>query len=320
MKYLISLSILLFFKLAQAASCDTVDLREKLGPIQNQDGTGLCYAYTTADIVSYKLGKQVSPVDIALQYVKRRDDLMYRAEGQKYLNEISSERRKDIFHGGWVRYALKYSQDAGFCEDSKINSNDFRTKRELFRGLVNLNQLSMHQYNLSGADSSVCSKFAEIQKVFPGVSIADIQNTANNSNLMDVGANVADKACEPRFKSTTPMRFKNLSNEGARDEILTSSQFNEIDNVLAKQQPVSISLKMDKLYNFGKSSIASQPRHAITLAGRKINPATGKCEYILKNSWGPECDRYYKVRCERGYMFVPEDIFKQVVYGADYIE
>lgn len=322
MKYLMAfLFLTLSLHYAKAGSCETVDLRDQLGPILNQDGAGLCYAYTTADIVSFKLGKRVSPVDIALQYVKRRDELMYRKGlNALYLNEINNDRQDDIAHGGFVRYALNYSQDAGYCDDSKINSNDFRTNRELFRGLVNLNQLSLQQYSLSNANSATCSKFAQIQNIFPGVTIADIQTTANQSNLMNVGAKLANEACEPRFKPTTPMRFKNLSNPGARDEILTSSQFNEIDRALSKNQPVSISLKMDKLYSFGRSSVSSQPRHAITLAGRRMNMATGKCEYILKNSWGPECDRYYKIRCEGGYVFVPEDIFQSVVYAADYIE
>lgn len=322
MKFLITLLPLLFsFNIAQAESCETVDLRDQLGPILNQDGTGLCYAYTAADIVSFKVGKRVSPVDIAMQYVKRRDELMYRKGlNSKYLNEINSDRKNDISHGGFVRYALSYSQEAGFCEDSKINSNNFRTDRDLFRGLVNLNQLSLQEYSLNDSSTATCSKLSQIQKIFPGVTMADIQNTANQSNLMNVGAKIANEACEPRFKTTTPLRFKNLSNPGARNEILTNSQFNEIDSVLSKKQPLSISIKMDKIYNFGRSSISTQPRHAITLAGRKMNPATGKCEYILKNSWGPECDRYYKVRCEGGYVFVPEDIFKAQVYAADYIE
>ncbi|WP_409478529.1 hypothetical protein [Pseudobdellovibrio sp. HCB154] len=322
MKSLITfLSVILSFNFSQAGSCEPVDLRDQLGPILNQDGAGFCYAYTAADILSFKLGKRVSPVDIAMQYVKRRDELMYRKGlNAKYLNEINSDRKDDIASGGFVRYALSYSQDAGFCEDNKINSNDFRTDRDLFRGLVNLNQLSLQEYSLSDAGSASCSKFSQIQKIFPGVTIADIQNTANQSNLMNVGAKIANEACEPRFKATTPLRFRSLSNPGAANEILTGSQFNEIDSVLSKKQPISLSLKMDKLYNFGRSSISSQPRHAITLAGRKMNPSTGKCEYILKNSWGPECDRHYKVRCEGGYVYVPEDIFRSVVYAADYVE
>lgn len=319
---LLTLIALVFFahNSFAAGTCENIDLRDQLGPVLNQDGTGLCYAYTASDLVSYKMGRRVSPVDIALQYTKNRDELMWRGAGNKYLNQVTDERKRDIFHGGWVRYALQYSNQAGFCADEKINSNDFTSSRGLFKGLVNLNQLSLHQYNLDSSTGESCGKFAEIQKVFPGVSIREIQDTASRSNIMNVGANLSDKACEPRLRPSTPLQFKNLHNEGSRSEILRNSDFNEIDRVLNKKQPVSVSIFMDKIYSFGKSSIANQPRHAITLAGRKYNPATGKCEYILKNSWGPECDRYYKVRCENGYLFVPEETFKSIVYGADFIE
>ena len=303
-----------------AGTCENIDLRSDLGPILNQDGTGLCYAYTAADLVSYKLGRRVSPVDIALQYTKKRDEIMMKGAGNKYLNQVEDERKRDIFHGGWVRYALQYTNDIGFCADEKINSNDYVAKRGLYNGLVNLNQLSLHQYNLDSSSGASCGKFSDIQKVFPGVTMRELQDTANRSNVTDIGANVANEACQPRLKPTTPMRFKNLHNEGNPSEILRSSDFDEIDRVLNKKQPVSLSIFMDKLYSFGKSNIASQPRHAITLAGRQYNPKTGKCEYILKNSWGPECDRYFKVRCEKGYLFVPEETFKSIVYGADYIE
>jgi hypothetical protein len=303
-----------------AATCENIDLRDQLGPVLNQDGAGLCYAYTTADIVSFKFGRRVSPIDIALQYTKRRDEIMWRGAGNKYLNQVEDERQKDIFHGGWVRYALQYSKEAGFCAYEKINSNEFVANRGLYKGLVNLNQLSLHQFNLNSASPAACGKFAEIQKIFPGVTIQELQDTANNSNVMNIGANVANDACNPRLKPTGPMNFRNLHNESSPSEILTSSDFDEIDRVLNKKQPVSLSIFMDKIYSFGKSSVANQPRHAITLAGRKYNSKTGKCEYVLKNSWGPECDRYYKVRCENGYLFVPEETFKSIVYGADYIE
>lgn len=303
-----------------AGTCENVDLREQLGPVQNQDGTGLCYAYTAADLVSFKMGRRVSPLDIALQYTKRRDEIMWRGAGNKYLNQIEDERKKDIFHGGWVRYALQYSNDVGFCADEKINSSEVGRDRGLYKGLVNLNQLTLHQYNLDSSNGSSCGKFAEIQKIFPGVSMRELQDAANRSNVMDIGANVSNEACEPRLTTKTPVRFKNLHNEGNPSEILRSSDFDQIDRVLNSKQPVSLSIFMDKVYSFGKSSIANQPRHAITLAGRKYNPATGKCEYILKNSWGPECDRYFKVRCENGYLFIPEETFKSIVYGADFIE
>lgn len=315
MRLLAIVIISLFAYNSFASQCESVDLRSKLGPILNQDGTGLCYAYTAADLVSYRLGRRVSPVDIALQYTKRRDELLYRSAGRRYLNQITAERDDAIKNGGWVQYALQYSQEEGYCADEKINSNDFRTKRGLVNGLVNLNQLSMRQYSLSSGGDA-CGKFSDIQKIFPGVSMQELQDTANKSNVMNIGANVADVACEPRMKPRPQFRFKTMANG---DRNLTRGDYDRIDRQLSRGNPVALSVYMDKLYNFGGSN-SIHKRHGITLAGRKYNPSTGKCEYILKNSWGPECGRAFKVRCEDGYLFVPEDLFKSMVYAADYIE
>lgn len=144
----------------------------------------------------------------------------------------------------------------------------------------------------------------------------DIQTVAAKSDITNVGSNLANVACEPRFKPTTPLKFKNISGGNS----LSSSQFNQVDNVLSKNQPLTLTLNMEKLYNFGGSTIKSQPIHAITLVGRKYNPSTGKCEYILRNSWGPECDHRYKVRCENGYLYVDGDTLKSITSQADYIE
>lgn len=309
MKTLIIILSVLSFNFSFADSCETVDLREQLGPVLNQDGAGLCYAYTSADILSFKLGKRVSPVDVAMQYIQRRDELLSRGDRSSYIAKASRERKNDIRSGGWVNYALRYSQDAGFCADENINSNDFRGDRDLFKGLVNLNQLS-----IDGSQS--CSEYASIQKVFPTISVAQIHNVATKSDVTNVGSNLANAACAPRFKASEPLKFKNIGNRGT----LSTSQFSEVDRILSKKQPISLTVKMDKLYSFGSSDIAKQPIHAITLAGKKFNPATGKCEYILKNSWGPECDRHYKVRCENGYLFVPEEVLKSSILEADYIE
>lgn len=303
-----------------AGSCQNIDLRPQLGPVLNQDGAGYCYAYTAADLVSHKLGKQVSAVDIALQYTKRHDQLMYNKEGNRYLNKVSKERDNDIKEGGWVRYALPYAAEAGFCAEEKVNSNDFSTDKDLAKGLVNMNQLALKQYNLDTADGAECVQFAKIQNVFPGVSMREMQEVANRSNVMNIGTNLADVACEPRIKPEPALKFRNIYGSDRSTGVISASEFSQMDSVLNSGKPLSLTLSMESLYEFRNARVKRQPIHAITLAGRQYNPRTGKCEYILKNSWGPECDSKYKVRCENGYMFVPEEVLRKLIMQADYIE
>jgi hypothetical protein len=51
------------------SSCEPQDLRnDKLGLVHNQERLGWCYAFTGADLLSYKLGEKISAADMATAY------------------------------------------------------------------------------------------------------------------------------------------------------------------------------------------------------------------------------------------------------------
>ena len=49
-------------------TCQPTDLRDKLGPVRNQDTMGWCYAFAAADLLTADTGKTISAFDIALNY------------------------------------------------------------------------------------------------------------------------------------------------------------------------------------------------------------------------------------------------------------
>ena len=55
---------------AEEKKCQpAVDLRNQaLGEVRDQDSIGWCYAFAGADLLTYKLGKKVSAVDVAMNY------------------------------------------------------------------------------------------------------------------------------------------------------------------------------------------------------------------------------------------------------------
>jgi hypothetical protein len=70
-----TLLVLLFLcpsSLALAAdseeSCSSVDFRSQLPPVRNQRDSSLCFAYTSADLMSQRMGKSVSAAYVAANY------------------------------------------------------------------------------------------------------------------------------------------------------------------------------------------------------------------------------------------------------------
>jgi hypothetical protein len=48
--------------------------------------------------------------------------------------------------------------------------------------------------------------------------------------------------------------------------------------------------------------------HTVHLYGRKFDPGTQECVYLMKNSYGEDCSRYDpRIQCERGYLWFPEN-------------
>ena len=314
--------------LVNAQTCKEVDLRPQLGPIQNQNGTDWCFAYPASDIVSFQLGQRVSPADIAVQY--HRDwanrQLKYGLTTTEKLRQAREEEAINEM-GGFVHYSIEATAPGGFCADEKINLNDLVAAKAAGDPFRFLDELNMNKFNYASAETVECYKFHMIQKLTPWNSFEEIEKIAKQNTLADVSGVMADQACGERIKPVPRIVVKTL--EQAFDPVkktsavLSEPQTNQMNRTISSGKPVAIAVYLEKL-KFFNSGDEKHQRHAMTIAGRKFNPATGKCEYILRNSWGPECESGWKpgVRCDRnsGYLFVDPDILEQAIYKAHYIE
>lgn len=77
---------------------------------------------------------------------------------------------------------------------------------------------------------------------------------------------------------------------------------------------------IEKKDNLNSRDELLKSRHTMALVGRRFNKNTEQCEYILRNTWGPECISGYKVGCESGNLILNEKEFLKVSYRADFIE
>ena len=73
---------------------------------------------------------------------------------------------------------------------------------------------------------------------------------------------------------------------------------------------------MKNSYDYNFSS-----RHASTVVGRNYNEKTGDCEYLVRNSWGANCDSYdSKFVCHDGHVLVPEYALERALGGVGYMK
>lgn len=298
--------------------CSKVDLRPQFGPVTNQDGTGWCYAYAAADLVSFKLKKPVSPVDIALQNHRYLDKSNQTAIDKAQLRGVN------LGSGGFPDLSILTTQleAKGFCPDDKINVNDLKDY-ELNDKLVLYNNLVRDMKSKSKFNNSDCEQMENLLGLFPGLSLNDVEDIARNESTANAASSLAQKACQPRIVPQGYLMPKNVRNKDSKKNTakpLTRAQFNQIHRHLSppKSAPAAITIRMEHFYDFGNGN-SKHAIHAMTLVGRQRNPRTGKCEYIVRNSWGPECSASYKpsVRCESGVLFIPEEELRKATIAAD---
>lgn len=100
-----------FDKFSKGLSCKDTDLSKSMPPVRHQDGTGWCDAFVAADLLSQKTGKNISALDISLNY-------------QKHLEAKNIILKDDInptkVHGAHI--ALHKAMGHGYCLEKELPS------------------------------------------------------------------------------------------------------------------------------------------------------------------------------------------------------
>jgi len=92
-------------------TCTPVDLRNKLGPLRDQGKTGWCFAYTAADLLTAKLGKEVSAIGVA---ISTKTDSIY-----SFFDKL---KRNSAFRSGFIDSVILLSQK-NICLEKELPSS-----------------------------------------------------------------------------------------------------------------------------------------------------------------------------------------------------
>lgn len=318
------------------SSCEYVDFREKLGDVRNQDGLGWCFAYVAADLFSAKLGRQVSAIDLSLNYYQSG---VADKGGNRYL-DLGKNDSVTNFDGGVGLYAMDVAAQRGVCLEEAVKSTDYLQSesinpRSLFGATVAkmtkkekndshwLSSLlqtieSFQDVNSKGAlfKQSVCTSMEATKVLFPNLSAQTIFEAMGKSDRKaDYLQWLLALSCGDQRQKIPNMRYRSLGLERASTPGPRGYRFlPKVDELLDQEQPVSFSFDPNFVFT-GMGENTSL--HTALIVGREFRD--GKCQYLVRNSFGPSKGNYTR-ESERGHFWITEEEFHQNALEIGYIQ
>lgn len=307
---ILGLSILLISQESLAdSSCPTRDLRSSaiLNLPRNQKSLGWCYAYSLADLIGYRVGKKVSPIDLALG--------LYRANKEYGIDSIGQVTR---LSGGLMYPTFDAAKSRGLCWENKVSASGDLSVEMLYR-TENVAIEAKH-IDPRAADHGMQvqrlvyrNSFA-LQKVFPTSTMGELVSAFANLNAGEKPLiSVVNNICGER----TPMPAIRLRGGVATD---SASLINILKWRLSEGTPLSIGYSGNTLRDVKFSGPVT---HASTVVGMRQN-RQGECEFLVRNSWGTVVSAPYDATLRpkyfQGNIWITETLMKHMAKEVYFID
>lgn len=244
---------------------DTVNLHN----VRNQDSVGWCYAYTASDLLSFKLGKKISAVSL------------YNS-GQEIENDI---RDKFSSNGSDIGNSITgyIAKKGGLCLEENLPSNDFKfcTDKRYDDFLNNLLTVVRENRLDREVNSNKCFE-SDLEAAFPGATVSLIRSHANRYGTRKLVEFLYDQQCKKLSFPGIKLNVSTLASSRYQKDVLMKTIEDSINN----DKPAGIGYNYNQL-----NSEEGMGGHASLVVGRRKNPDTGACEYLMRNSWGKNCEQ-----------------------------
>lgn len=255
-------------------------------PVYDQDGIGICYAYTAAQIIDYYLIKNgrtdrsVHPLWAALKHAE--------------------ERKKDTISSGNIYEAMRQIQKQGNCHYSRVNlSLSEWAKKGNIRESEVINLIEVFATKLVEKASTKATPLEEneldalimdtitehLPFCSPGATLAPLIPELKALSVMNSREMLTQLILPACSGNVEKLKFPSLAYEYSEKK---EKVVNEIKKQLSKRQsPIGISYCSKVLYEpsyRGNSKSEDCDYHASIIVGmKKVN---NKCHFLLRNSWG----------------------------------
>lgn len=264
-----------------AGECTTIDLRSAhLGENRSQQASNWCYAMVAADLAADYLKKPVSEIDIGMTFTEKKNKITYSRH-----------------FGGHPGQAFEFAAEKGFCDASRTLrlQKEFATLRHQLIALE-----GSFRKREDGSISSPCP----LLNTFPEIDVPTLFAIMRAPDLTTFARmrKTRDAACKERMQVP-----KNIGVVGDR-----YSQAG-LDKILESGRVPAVTYYIQEVMKF-------KGYHISSVVGRRKNPESGVCEYLVRNSFGDSCENYrpeFASRCEQGNFWISEGeagrIFKELL-------
>jgi hypothetical protein len=301
----------------KSENCSPVDISNRLGMVRNQTDIGWCYAFSAADLVTFKLGnsnahmdRRISAADIAFLHnrVIRRED--FTINGTK-----SSEQE-----AGWMGNALRSAlQNGGFCWEKDAPSEDLAFG-DIKESIAQIEGFKEQSFRQGFSPEGLCFAYRQTLELFPGLKLVDFQRILNRmgDRNFEFFAKLGDANCRAD-RSPHDIKKEDIVEQflaGSSGEAIRKT----IDEQLDKKNISSIGFQFKMITK--KTNETGQ--HAVTIVGRRFNKEKNTCEYLLRNSWGIGCSESIKpelcAKDHEGHLWVSRDSLESNITNVTYIK
>lgn len=236
--------------------------------VRNQDSVGWCYAYTAADMLSFKLDKKVSAVSVA----NPADIAADVARGTTPAG--------GIIEGSARNYLAK---NRGVCLESDLPSSDFKfCTDQLYQDFLNyLIEIAGNGRFERELTSNQCLE-KNLRQAFPNVSIPDVRSLVRANGSRKLIESLYQLQCRSIIP-VNPEAFKMKTYNSFM--ISKDALVNHIDQQISGGV-IGIGYDLKKMTGENLDG-----GHASLIVGRRVNQETGACEYLIRNSWGKNCSQ-----------------------------
>jgi hypothetical protein len=307
MRFLIIIFLLSFSLVLQAQdanTCSDVSIDTSKMPKNNDLNfqEAWCLFWTSTDLLSFYEDEPLSSYDLALQYFNDE-----RIRSNQFLPESV------VDTGGNITAALIVGQSSkGLCLESQTNftNSDWAQLSVMFKKLTDPKKDLI---------TIMCENHLQNSLPFSQIS-PDILKIINQLSADKKAAALLDLTCGQRHT------FKNKYGVGNRtiETFSDAKVMEKLDEMLSDHKPVSASYD----YEFVKSGLghtrslgANDVAHASTIIGRRMNPVTANCEYLIKDSVGNRCPKKTIYECNKanGQMWVPRENLQKNIYEVNWL-
>jgi hypothetical protein len=286
-----------------------VDVRERLGPVRFQNDKSWCFAFAAADLLTYRFrnelkGERVSAVYTALTYTRR----------------FAVDAYSDT--GGMARFAITAAYRRGFCpqslEDEALRRGPLGSLDQKLRSLRALK--TMYDRGDKRGLEQRLAQLAKSNSIVTAVPRQELMRVLRQSSRRSFPIQFADLLCGGnRYKPTSRISVESMVKWVSG----TKKMLAAIDDQLTAGNIVAIGYYSAFLL-LGNSAPRTD-RHVSVVVGRRWNAKRTRCEYLIRNSFGPECLGYaddYRTaeNCQAGHIWVPRSVLEKNLYAVTYIK